>query len=215
MKRVIGFTVGAGPFVDLAREMAAKNGALFGLEWRVISSAPVPGVEHWNPAWWKLWAFDLFADADVLVHLDADVLALEPWPVAKFVEEGLSFAGVRDEPMLRMHFHECELYGIDTACYLNSGAWMASRAGAAGVFEVARGLGPSWGRWLEQNALNFALQAGGVETRILPRVWNWLVHRDVAAVPLGVKCAHFCGHSGNVASILGEMRAWAKGRGLP
>lgn len=210
--KIQGFTVAAGSLEELGKEMALRHGEVHGLPWAVIDVAPVAAVKAWNPAWWKLWAWDLFPDADVLVHMDADVWCARPWPVAKFVEAGaVGFVGVRDEPFHGQHAHECELYGMDAASYLNTGCWMAGRESCRAVFEAARRLGPSWGRWLEQHAVNYALEGCEVDKLVLPRVWNWLAHGMPQAVPHDVRCAHFCGHGGDAVRVRAAMDAWKDG----
>jgi hypothetical protein len=210
--KIQGFTIGAGRLEELAREMAVRNGELHGIPWAVVDASPVDSAKTWNPSWWKLWAWDLFPDADVLVHMDADVWCARPWPVAKFVEaRAMGFVGVMDEPLHRQHAHECELYGMDLRSYVNGGCWMARREACRGAFELARGLGPSWGRWLEQNALNYGLERCEVEKFILPRVWNWLAHGVPESVPRDVRCAHFCGYGGDADRVRAAMNLWKDG----
>jgi hypothetical protein len=186
--KIRGLTIGAGEWKPLAEEMAERNSRLFGLDWEVVSKPPVPGVAKWNPSWWKLWAFELCPDADAVMVLDADAYVRRPWPLDK--ADGTIWA-VLDQPIREVHVNECSLYGLDPFRYINGGAWFIGRADAV-VLQTARLRGPRYGAWLEQTALNQAIQKLDAPLSLLPRTYNWLAHGVPAAVPKDAAVAHFC-----------------------
>jgi hypothetical protein len=205
--KIVGLTIGVGVFEGLASDMARRNAAVFGVDWEVVRVAPVVGVREWHPSWWKLWAFDLFPEAEGIMYLDADIVARSSWPLEDLCG---GFSAVRDLPYRRVHENECALYELDPACYINGGAWFCRREHAE-VLERARAMGPNYGSWLEQTALNRALLDTPGALHLLPQTFNHLAHGRPDLVPRDVVCAHFCGRGGNLRAVVDDMNFWMNG----
>jgi len=144
-------------------DTAAKNAAGF---WPAITgwecaalTDPCDAVKRniLHPSWLKCHLLEIFPGYDRYLALDADIIPLQKWdPDALISQAPPLMAGVLDFPSDRVEL-ECRNYRLEIENYLNCGLLCFSPEHHE-VFERAWRGYPGYGTWLEQTAINKAIQ---------------------------------------------------------
>ena len=194
---MIGVTIGIGKWREAAVIAAAQMGRHTGLSSIVITEhqgaviehkykstlgeftvcergGGTPAVEH--PSWLKCHIGTLCPEEKEFLVFDADVLCLHQWdPVGLFRQLGRRFMAVADDNSAPV-YHECLEHHLPFPdWYVNGGLTIFGREHLSVWAEVWK-RHPRYGRWLEQTALNKALQKTETEVVRLPRSFNYLAH---------------------------------------
>jgi lipopolysaccharide biosynthesis glycosyltransferase len=208
---MIGVTIGIGGlWPEIAARSARRMAKQTGLECVALTGMPtgIPKVPH--PSWVKCHIATMFPDRESFLVFDADIFALQSWnPDALFRLGDGYFTAVPDRNLPSV-YQECIEHKLPFPdWYLNAGLTMFGRWHQQGVWDEVWKRQPKYGRWLEQTALNKALQGGDVHR--LPRVFNKLP--DVIGAPVtaenirmmtagGVINFHYADCGGDGAPIL-------------
>lgn len=147
-----------------------------GLDTRVIGKVTVPPLPHndLHPSFWRLWLWDIVPlEVETVLWFDADTYFLRPWPHLEQLLATPGFSARTDLPTMPL-LHECEEHGLLLSRYVNAGVFVTHRADRH-VFELAKRIAtdPQYrSRYLEQTALNEALQRSNVELNLLNPRFN-------------------------------------------
>jgi len=174
---MLAITLGIGETWRICAEAAAGRMArMTGLDCRVITEITLPDtLPKLHPSWLKLLIPHLVPDVDDFLYFDSDILPMKPWDPAGIYESlGRPFCIVPDVNSAAVE-SECRMFGLPFPNgYLNCGLFMFGRHHTP-VLDNAWQRGPVCGRWLEQTAVNLALNEMQVETARLPRTFNTLL----------------------------------------
>lgn len=177
---MIGVTIGIGRlWPEIAARSARRMQKMTGLRCIVIDGARrvgaperLPEVVH--PSWLKCHITRIFPTEHRFLVFDADIFCLSHWdPEALFAETRKSFCAVPDRNLPAVYKECCEHQLPFPDWYVNGGLLMFNRKHEA-IWDEVWNKHPRYGRWLEQTALNKAIQESGIDVCRLPRVFNQL-----------------------------------------
>jgi lipopolysaccharide biosynthesis glycosyltransferase len=189
LRTVLALTIAAGPkYRQLAARAADSVRRSTGLQ--VVTITRVPQDRH--PSYHRLWLWELVPpEIDAVLWFDADTYFVRPWDVGPLLDQH-GFCAARDLPSLEL-LDECEEHGLQISQYFNAGLFLTHRCDR-GILEHARDLVTDTSyrsRYLEQTALNVAVQRSGVDLHMLPPQYNAICRP--AAVPVDPVVLHRAG----------------------
>jgi hypothetical protein len=201
----IAIVIGVGNGWDKAAEnTAAAITENTGMKAVTLTSDPI-GLA--NPSWLKCHLLDLFPGYDRYWAWDADLLPIGKWDPAKIYEAiGDRFAACLDFPSPEV---ERERFNYRLPENYINGGLLCFTPEHRRVFERTMRGHPAYGSWLEQTALNQAIQTELGEVALLPQRLNklffWMkgeplhIPNEQAAGTLGI---HVCSLGGNADALL-------------
>lgn len=187
---MIGFTIATGKYLPYGLQAAETMQAHTGILCQVCRD--VPDGRH--PSYHRLWIWDLVPDdVEAVLYFDADTYCVRDWDPRALAATG-DFWARRDVPT-RKAPRECRRYGIAPAMYFNAGVFVASRAHRE-AFVLAQQIATAedyQSAFLEQTALNVAVQRSGVSWADLPPRYNWICRPRCGVPAEDVAVLHSCG----------------------
>lgn len=224
--KMLGVCFGVGDgWAEAARWAAARMERVTGIECAVIAGA-APGFDgaRRHPSWWKCRVFDLVpGDVDAVTIFDADVIACDyaggPDLRAEIYEAAIArpVTGALDVDSVSVR-SECACYGVPLGQYVNCGFLVVRRNPGQMILDAAWQLGPRYGSWLEQTAVNVARlrQAYGGQAdwprgwqRMLPArrgPFEWAkVNHPKGSGPVAPRVVHVTG-LGSQLEVLGDLQ---------
>lgn len=169
---MIGLCIGTGDWYRVALRAAAQMEKMTGVSCRVVDRVD-NNLAH--SSWHKLNLLRDYPD-ETLFIFDADIWCGQIWDPWLYTGTGLAM--VR-EPLIPSVRLECALYHIPIASYYNGGLLIADHR-AKELFASAKRLHPSYGRWLEQTALNHEIAVAKFPVQSMPGNCNVLVDPDLS-----------------------------------
>jgi hypothetical protein len=202
--KTLGITIGIGSnWKGAATRAAMRMQENTGIECIVLDEDPI-GLS--NPSWLKAFLIDLYPKYDRLMIFDADLIPLQKWNAKEIIEEaGELMVGVVDTGDGVKE--ECINYGLDPEAYINGGLLITGPHHKKLWERVKRGY-PRYGRWLEQTALNKAVQTLSSELYTLGSEYNhiftyWKNKLDVDKVTDGkIKNFHLASLGGDANALM-------------
>jgi hypothetical protein len=191
---LIAVTAGVGaPYAEMAELAAARVRAMTGLPAFVLGEREVrrrlPGMDLRRAALGaRLVLFDIFPDADAVLHFDADVVALRPWDPRPLAGSD-ALVCVRDLWWHDAVALDARRLAVPLDRYFNAGLFIASRRAHEGLMRrAAERMARGSDLFLDQSALNVAAAEAGAPLRFLDRRFNFIGWSPASSLP--VVCAH-------------------------
>lgn len=167
---MIGVTIGVGEgWYERAVWAANRMAFMTGLHCEIVKDT----VNDFHPSWCKLNVPLMYPHEESFLIFDSDIICMKPWnPRQLYIDSGHKFLWCRDvdtDPVIA----EAKEFGIER--YHNAGIFICGRHHLP-LMTSAFLRGPVYGKWLEQTALNEAVQDSSNGTaRTLPRAYNTLL----------------------------------------
>jgi hypothetical protein len=212
---MIGVTIGIGGlWPEIAARAARRMEKMSSIRCVVLDEKKAAEAwlsEYAHPSWLKCHLDKIFPQHKSFMIFDADIFCLNNWnPFELSWQVKQAFCAVPDRN-LRMVFDECTAHQLPFPdWYVNGGLVIFGREHQK-VWDKVWEKHPRYGRWLEQTALNKAIQETGVDVCRLPRKFNLLpspVGAEMTAAKLremaaaGVVNFHYADCGGDGAKIL-------------
>lgn len=197
---IVGFCIGVGEgWLDRAKWAIERMEEMTGIRSEIFEGFT---GKWYHPSWGKLEIAQLNTD---MMIFDADILPMKPWnPEALYEQNGKKMLMCRDVASNEV-IQECKNFKLRTDRYFNGGLIICGPHHKP-IFDRAAKRHPQYGSWLEQTALNEAIQHYGDKVIAeLPRAYNTLLWPNVDDLsPKALKDSH-CVNM-HAASLNGDWR---------
>ena len=180
---MVGFTIGTGPFLELAERAAETFRQTTGLPCVVIGDDAYKGSGLSYPHHLKYHMFDL-VDSETVFYFDADLWWMREWNYRSMLEasDGKLIV-VRDLLKSGHILKDARDFEIDVSVYFNSGFMVLHRDTHECMLKAAKGiyareiLSPMYlsnSKFKDQTSLNIAMQLLELPVHFIDRRYNWV-----------------------------------------